>query len=204
MRRRFSTPIIAGALVALLGASALAATTSTEVKLTDEKADAQVGALDIVGVRFGRSPDGRLRGIVTMADAWETSALKAPDAGGTPGSVCLRLYTKADPASNVSDYLACATVAADGTTLRGELLTEKAGDLPQPAKGTVSVSRPTERSITLRFAQSAIAKPASVAFVAEATRPGCVRISCVDRAPEAPKAGTLKLAATKKSPATGR
>lgn len=188
MRCRALTLPLAGGLAVLLATAALGATSTggAEVKLTDAKADAHSGLLDIVGVRFGRGSDGRLRGIVTMADAWDSTALLATK-GGNPGSVCLRIYTKADPSAAAPDFLVCATVAADGSTLSGQVLTEKAGALPQPTSATVAVSRPTTRSITLRFSKTSIGNPATIHFVAEATRPNCPRVSCTDRAPDAPK-----------------
>jgi hypothetical protein len=237
-RLRRATPV-ALALVALLAAVAYGAV--RERRLVDAKKDAHSGVLDIAGVRFGVGEDGRLRAIVTMAGAWADGELLAAG-GGPPGSVCVRLYTKADPEAEAPDYLACATAepaAADtaqveappsgttttpaattttttpttttttGTTptattdvpppatLRGQLLTQAGGGLPKPVKGTVAVSRPTKRSITLRFSQSAIGRPATVRFVVEATRAGCPRISCTDRAPAAPRAALLRLHAAR-------
>jgi hypothetical protein len=195
MRRRALTLPLAGGLAALVAAAALgASSTAPEVKLTDAKADANSGVLDIVGVRFGRGSDGRLRAIVTMAGAWESKALLASK-GGNPGSVCLRIYATADPAAAPPDHLVCATVAADGTTLRGEVLTEKAGALPQPTGAKAAVSRPTARSVTLRFSRTSVEAPKGLRFVAEASRPDCPRLSCTDRAPDAPKAARYPAAA---------
>lgn len=198
------------ALAALV--AAVAAGAARERRLVDARKDANSGPLDIVGLRFGAGGDGRLRAVVTMAGAWENGELLAAG-GGPPGSVCLRLYTGADPAAGPPDYLACATARAAAAstaqattptattqaprpaTLRGELLVERPGELPAPTGAIVAVSRPSKRSITLRFSRSAIGRPASVRFVAEATRAGCPRTSCSDRLPNAPRTALLRLRA---------
>lgn len=198
--------------------AAVAVGAARERRLVDARKDANSGLLDIVGLRFGAGGDGRLRAVVTMAGAWENGELLAAG-GGPPGSVCLRLYTEADPGARPPDYLACATARAVAAstaqatttttapaptattqaprpaTLRGELLVERPGELPVPTGAIVAVSRPSKRSITLRFSRSAIGRPASVRFVAEATRAGCPRTSCSDRLPDSPRTALVRLRA---------
>ncbi len=201
--------VLALAALAGLTAAALAA----ERRLTDHRKDANSGVLDIAGVRFGTGPDGRLRAIVTMAGTWHNSDLLAGASGGPPGSICLRLWTKADPTAEPPDRLVCATAqatatagAAQATTtttttparapepgLRAEVLTESAGGSLVATKARATATRPTRRSVTLRFSQGAIGRPATVRFVVEATRAGCPRTSCTDRAPEAPRTALLRL-----------
>ena len=55
------------------------------------------------------------------------------------------------------------------------------------------MSRTSRRTVTLRFAQSAVGRPARIRFAGETTRPGCVRTSCIDTAPDAPRTATLVL-----------
>ncbi|HZO36879.1 MAG TPA: hypothetical protein VFB41_08385 [Solirubrobacteraceae bacterium] len=172
------------ALSAAICGTALAATPAGEAVIVDAKGDVP-GALDVAAVRFGLGEDQRLRAIVTMAAPWESKALLAGD-DRVPGSVCLRLYTKADPAAAAPDYLVCATVAADGASMRGEVLRERGHTLPKLI-GKATVTRPTQRSITIRFARSAIGSPKSLRFGVEATKPGCSSATCVDSVPDAPK-----------------
>ena len=93
------------------------------------------------------------------------------------------------PPDTTPDYLICTTANADGA-LRGSVLKQRANKLPERTGGA-DVSRPSARTVTLRFSQTAIGKPATLYAAAESTRPGCPRGSCIDLAPDAPK--TLKL-----------
>lgn len=205
-RLRLAAPAVL-VLLAVLAAAALGAV--RERSLKDPRKDANSGVLDIAGVRFGAGPDGRLRAVVTMTGRWSNSALLAGEAGGPPGSVCVRLWTKADASAAPPDHLACATAQAPATTpatgtttapapapeatLRGELLTEVEGREPRLSAHRVAVTRPTRRTITIRFSQSAIGKPNELRFVVEATRGGCPRTTCTDRAPRAGRSALLRL-----------
>jgi hypothetical protein len=55
------------------------------------------------------------------------------------------------------------------------------------------VGRTSDRTMTLRFSQTVIGRPATIRFMAEATKPECDRVSCVDTAPDAPKTATFKV-----------
>jgi hypothetical protein len=59
--------------------------------------------------------------------------------------------------------------------------------------GPAIVGRTSDRTMTLRFSQTVVGRPKTIAFIAEATKPGCARVSCVDTTPEAPKTATFKL-----------
>jgi hypothetical protein len=182
---RAGATVAAVGIGALIAAAAIAATPAGDVALTDAEGDVAANALDAVAARFGIGADGRLRAVVTMAAAWDSSALLA-SGGKAPGSICVRLYSKADPTAAAPERLACATVAADGKALRGELLREHAHALPTVI-GAATVTRPTQRSITIRFARSSIGAAKTVRFAVDVRRPGCVRSSCVDSVPDAPK-----------------
>ncbi len=133
-----------------------------------------------------------MRAVVTAAGEWTSKDLVARD-GGPPGSICLRLYTVTTKIeTTVPEHLVCVTADADGERLRGSVLKERPNDLPE-RMGTASISRSSKKSVTLKFSQTSIGKPATVRFAAEATRAGCVRTSCVDAAPTPPKVGTFKL-----------
>jgi hypothetical protein len=188
MRRRTAALAVAAALVAAGAVGASAATAPKPVKAADPKGDVKA-APDLTRVSLTRGSDGRLRASLTLATEWDGTALVA--ASGPPGSVCLKAWTTTAPPDTTPDSLVCVTADADGA-LRGSVLRERANKLPERVAGA-DVSRPSGRTVTLRFSQSAIGSPATLSFAAEATRPGCPRVSCIDTAPDAPKTLTLKL-----------
>ena len=154
------------------------------------------GALDIVRVAMSRGVDGRLRGEVTMEKGWSTADLRS--ATGPPGSICITLHTAREPGADPADWLVCATPPKEGAELRGRVLRDRANGLPRQV-ANATVTRPTARTVYLRFAQSAINRPESVRFAAEAvTRaPRCPQpLGCRDTAPDAPTTGKLALRST--------
>ena len=149
---------------------------------------------DLTRVQLGRAGDGRLRGALTLAAAWRTAdLLPAADAPppAPPGSVCLRLWTVSPSRGAPADFLACVTSDARGERLQGAVLREGEEGLERVAAATVK--RASERTVTLRFSQSSVGRPARIRFAGEATRPGCPRTSCIDTAPDAPRTATLVL-----------
>ena len=163
-----------------------AATAPDTQAVTDAKGDVR-SPLDLTRVAVSRATDGRLRASLTVAAAWSGSDLLSET--GPPGSLCLKAWTTVEPPDTTPDYLICTTANADGA-LRGSILKQRANKLPERTGGA-DVSRPSARTVTLRFSQTAIGKPATLYVAAESTRPGCPRGSCIDLAPDAPK--TLKL-----------
>ncbi|HEV7494735.1 hypothetical protein [Baekduia sp.] len=156
---------------------------------TDPKGDVR-SPLDLTRVALSRAADGRLRASLTVAAAWTGSDLQSNTTPPTPpGSLCLKAWTTTAPPDTTPDYLICTTANADGA-LRGSILKQRANKLPERTGGA-DVSRPSTRTVTLRFSQTAIGKPATLYVAAESTRPGCPRGSCIDLVPDAPK--TLKL-----------
>jgi hypothetical protein len=75
--------------------------------------------------------------------------------------------------------------------MAGTVMAERDGTLQRIAGATLA--RSSERTVVARFSQSAIGRPDSVRFAAEATPPGCPRLTCVDTAPNAPAVATLTL-----------
>jgi hypothetical protein len=138
-----------------------------------------------------RESDGRLRASVTMSAAWADSVLLA--SSGPPGAVCLRLWTTTEPPDQPPTFLVCATADRDGA-LRGSVLRERANQLPERV-ASAAASRPSTRSLILRFSQTSVGRPASIAVSAESSRAGCPRVSCIDTAPDAPAVGRLRLRA---------
>jgi hypothetical protein len=166
-----------------------AATAPDTQAATDAKGDVR-SPLDLTRVAVSRATDGRLRASLTVAAAWSGSDLLSKSVPPTPpGSLCLKAWTTTEPPDTTPDYLICTTANADGA-LRGSILKQRANKLPERTGGA-DVSRPSTRTVTLRFSQTAIGKPATLYVAAETTRPGCPRGSCIDLAPDAPK--TLKL-----------
>ncbi len=170
----------------LVSTIAPAATAPDTQAATDPKGDVR-SPLDLTRVAVSRAADGRLRASLTAAAAWTGSDLQS--ASGPPGSLCLKAWTTTAPPDTTPDYLICTTANADGA-LRGSILKQRANKLPERTGGA-DISRPSARTVTMRFSQTAIGKPATLFVAAETTRPGCPRGSCIDLAPDAP--ATLKL-----------
>jgi hypothetical protein len=192
MRSRTLALATAAALVATGAVGAFAATAPKPVKSADPKGDV-TSTLDLTRVSLTRGSDGRLRASVTLAAEWDGKALLAET--GPPGSVCLKTWTTTAPPDTTPGYLVCVTADAKGV-LRGSVLKERANKLPERV-AAADVSRPSGRTVTLRFSQSALGSPAKLFVAAESTPPSCTRVSCIDTAPDAPKAlaFTLKTAA---------
>jgi hypothetical protein len=189
MRRAMAVLVVLGVLAPI--ASAQIIPTFRKDSATDGR-----GALDIVRVAMSRGVDGRLRGEVTMEKAWTTNDLRT--SSGPSGSICLTLYTTREPGSDPADWLVCVTPEKEGEELRGRVLRDRANGHPRQVRA-VAVTRPTARTVYLRFAQSAIDRPASVRFAAEAvTRAArCPKpLGCRDTAPDAPMTGNLTLRST--------
>jgi hypothetical protein len=185
-------------LLVLAGALAAPAAARSPAFVKDSAIDGR-GVLDVVRVALGRGVEGRLRGEVTMEKAWTTADLRA--GAGPSGSICLQLYTARTAGAEPPDYLVCATPAAQGEELRGRVLRDRSNGLPRQV-AAATITRPTARTIYLRFAQSAIDLPATVHFAAEAiTRARrCPRpLGCRDTAPNAPGTGNLTLRGTSPS-----
>ena len=126
-----------------------------------------------------------------MTDIWTAEELRARD-GQPPGRICLRIFTKRSPDGEKPDYLVCATAAAEGDGLVGSVSREHEG-LPRRIAGA-SVTRPSERTVQLRFAQSAIGRPSQLRFAVEAVPAGCdPGESCLDLTPNKGRAALLRL-----------
>lgn len=171
---------LAGTAAALAAAAALA-TTSKTVTISDGKGDVK-GALDIQELSFKLAADGRLRATITVTQKIAPSKLLSET--GPPGSVCLKIWTDedADPTAVRSDRLVCIT-ASSRTELRATILDQSAPGLPK-SLGSVPVGlNKSRRSFVLRMSQSSLGRPQLIRFAVESTRPGCMRVSCIDDAP---------------------
>ena len=175
------------AVAALCVAATATAATLPRASAHDAAGDAP-GGIDLVRVALALGRDGRLRGELTAADPWTTASL------GTGGSVCVRLFTARDPESEPPDWLVCAT-AGDGDAFVGRVLRDRVNGPPK-AVATARVSRPSSRTIYLRFTRTAIRKPDTIRFSAEtiSTLSGCKPpLYCRDLAPDPPNVVTLHL-----------
>jgi hypothetical protein len=182
-------PAACCACVFVLVASARAADAPSPVVVKDPN-DAVQGAPDLTRLQLGLTSDGRLRAAVTLSVGWVARNLLASK--GPPGSVCLRLWTVSKPGAAPPDYLVCATSHQDGETMRGTIFRSAPGEQLRHV-AIATVGRTSDRTMTLRFSQSVVGRPATIRFAAEATKPGCARVSCVDTAPDAPKTATFRL-----------
>ena len=175
-------------LAVLAAAGAVGAQTAPETEaVRDPVGDAR--GPDIKRASLGRGSDGRLRATITLAAKLKPSDLLSKT--GPPGSICLRLWTASTPPDMPADYLVCAT-AQDEDTMRANVMREDDDGMPDRT-GAASVSLRVSRIFVLRFSQSAIQRPKTIRFAAEATRAGCPRTSCADVAPNAPETATFKL-----------
>jgi hypothetical protein len=175
--------------VLVLAASARAADAPSPTVVRDAR-DAVQAAPDITRVQLGLSSDRRLRVAVTLVVGWVARDLRAAE--GPPGSICVRLWTQTRPGTTAPDFLVCATSRQDGETMRGTVFQTRAGEGLRRVTSAI-VGRTSDRTVTLRFSQSAVGRPRTIRFAAEATRPGCTRVSCVDTAPDAPKTATFRV-----------
>lgn len=187
MRALATTVTLTAALVGF-NAAAIAAP-GDQVAINDPRGDVVGNGLDIVRGSLQRSADGRMRATVTLARAFDEDDLAATGDDTVPGGICLRLWSSGQaPSSAAPDHLVCMDAKAG--KLRGSVLRERAGDLPvRTARATVR--RSSSRTLVVRFAQTAIGRPARVRFGFESTRPGCPRTSCIDTAPNAPRSAVL-------------
>jgi hypothetical protein len=150
------------------------------------------GGLDLTRVQLGRSRDGRLRAALTLAAPWRMRDLPATQ--GPPGSLCLRMWTATKGEAAAPDRLLCITADSGAKHMRGSIFVDRRGTLVRVARATLA--RSSVRTVVARFSQSAIGRPTSVRFAAEATPPGCARLACIDTAPNAPAVATLPLRST--------
>jgi hypothetical protein len=185
--------VLAGAATGLAGtlaATAFAAPAIGPVAVRDVAGDARPGAPDLTRVQVGRAPDGHLRAALTLTAPLTAKDLLAAD--GPPGSVCLRLWTTGKPGEADADHLVCVTADHEGRHLRASVLDQGPDGLPRRV-AAAALARSSERTLVVRFSQTAVGRPDQVRFEGEATKPGCPRTSCVDTAPDAPATGLLVL-----------
>jgi hypothetical protein len=182
-------PAACCACLLLFAASARAADAPSPTVVKDPK-DAKPGAPDITRVQLGLASDRRIRAALTLSTGWVASNVLA--SSGPPGSLCVRLWTATTPGAAPPDYLVCATARADGETMRGSVFQTKPGEELTRVASAI-VGRTSDRTMTLRFSQTSVGRPARIRFAAEATKPGCARVSCVDTAPDAPKTATFRV-----------
>jgi hypothetical protein len=187
MARRLA--LAALAVVLLPAAPALAQVEAIEPTFQlDRKRDVR-GPLDIVRVAMSTRPDGSLRGELTMRRAWEAADV------GSGGSLCLKLYVKADPDAAPPEHLVCATPSAAGDALVGRVLRNRANGRPVTA-GEAVLARPTARTIHFGFDPASIRRPEELRFAGESIWRGrrCPRTTgCTDLAPDAPDAREFRL-----------
>lgn len=157
----------------------------------DKAGDVGKGGLDVARISVGRASDGRIRASITMAGPWSPRDLLSRS--GPPGTICLRAWLGGRrPSASQPDYLVCATVGADNDRLRGSVFHEREGRLPERV-AAATASKPSARTVVLRFGQTVIGRPKVLHFAVESSPGGCQRLSCRDTAPDAPKSARLVL-----------
>ena len=188
--------LLAGCLIAAIAATAPAGAqedgTLTRVTLNDR--DDVSGPLDLSRVALAVTADRELRAEITMYGDWDGTDLAARN--GAPASTCMKIWTKRDARDDPPDYLVCVTPARDEPAeLVGRVLRERANGLPRTVAPGV-VTRPNQRSVHIRFPQTAIGRPALLRFAGESVHRGsrCAPpLGCVDLAPSVNASGRLRL-----------
>lgn len=193
-RRRLAVAVPLALAATAAGALAVPALAAAPKPVVEKDAAGDVsGPLDLRQFVLARGTDGRLRVSLTLAGTWDGGDLLSDS--GPPGSLCLKLWTTVPANLDATpEYLVCVTADGDGD-LRGSILKERPNQLPART-GAATLTRPSQRTVTLRFSQTAIGRPATLEAQAETTRPGCTRGSCIDRSPEQGAALVLKLGKT--------
>ena len=176
----------------LLAAVAQAADAPASPTVVKDPADARPGAPDLTRAQLGLSSDRRIRVALTLSKGWVARDLIANS--GPPGSLCVRMWTETKPGAAPPDYLACITAREDAETTHGSVMKTIPNEAPQKVASAI-VGRTSDRTVTIRFSQTVVGKPKTIRFAAEATKPGCARVSCVDTAPDAPKTATFRVRA---------
>jgi hypothetical protein len=179
--RLLTVAAIAAAGCALAASGAFAAPSKTIV-VTDPREDVS-GPLDLRRASLQLASDGRLRAVLKFAGDVKPNTLLATS--GPPGSACLRIWTAydADPDATRPDRLVCVT-ARSKDELRAGVYEARGAELPMRLANASVKPSASSRSLVIRFAQSALARPRRIRFAAESTRPGCERASCIDIAPD--------------------
>jgi hypothetical protein len=160
----------------------------------DRKKDVR-GPLDIVRVAMSTREDGTLRGELTMRRRWQTADV------GTRGSLCLKLYVKAEPGAQAPEYLVCATPSKTADGLDGKVMRNRSNGLPRDL-GDAAIARPTRRTIFFSFDPALIRSPQKLRFAGETVWRGdkCPRAAgCADLAPDGPGARDFHLRSGKSS-----
>ena len=184
---------LAGAAAAALLAGAPAVAQSPTTVVATDRTDAREGTPDLKRVAASRLSGGGVRLALSLAEELTPAdLLTEADGAGPPGSICVRMWTTSTPRTTAPDLLACVTAQADAKTLRATVTKEVPGRLPSTV-GAATLTRPSDRSVALRLAPGLLGRATRLRFAAEATRPGCVRLSCVDLAPDLGAVKTLRL-----------
>jgi hypothetical protein len=188
--RRACRTLLTGCTALLALAAAAPAADAPSPTVVKDAKDAVAAAPDLTRAQLGLASDRRVRVALTLAVPWQPKDLLARE--GPPGSLCVRLWTVTKPGAAPPDFLVCATSRADGETMRGTVFKTQPGEVLAKV-GPAIVGRTSDRTMTLRFSQTLVGRPKTIDFIAEATKPGCTRVSCVDTAPEAPKTATFRV-----------
>ena len=125
-----------------------------------------------------------------MRRAWETASL------GDGGSICLKLYVRAEPDGQAPEHLVCVTPPAEGDALVGRVLRTRANGRPRTvADVVVSAPHDADRLPLVRPRRDPAARrgwssPASRCGTARAAR---APTGCADLAPDPPAAREFRL-----------
>lgn len=180
--------------LACLAALALCAGAAADT--IKDRADTKDGSLDLASARvsYNRSTDEVVAVVTTHEDFTpkDLVASKKP-----PGSICLNLWTRAEPGDGQPEYDACITAKPGARGLQASVA--RYGRAGSPHRlGPAEVDQPSPTRIELRLSPRRIGRPESVRYTVQGTTFGgdCPPVTgCEDFVPDRPKAGTLRLPA---------
>jgi len=190
MRRRI---VIAVAVVTAVvaGATTFASGATTSGVTVHDGNDTPV-LLDLQKVVLTPSKT-RVEAKISTYEAWGTPVLLG-DASSAPGSFCVLIWT-AKVTDGPASFDVCATVRAGGGSLTASVFAERSGGGTLRRVAGASVSRPSTRTISIRFDLADVGTPKSLRFAVEAAQQaGCPGPrGCVDRAPNGARKTRLTL-----------
>lgn len=149
----------------------------------DRTGDARQG-VDMVRASLVATEDRALRVTITLAQPFDPVDLEAEER--PPGAICVAVWTRRDASADPADFLVCARTVEG--RLVASVLRERSNGLPRRV-ASATVTQPSPRVVTVRFARAAIGDPGGLRFVAvtQVHGAGCrPPAGCSDRVPDAP------------------
>ena len=124
-----------------------------------------------------------------MRKAWTTADV------GADGTLCMKLYVKAEPDAQIPEYLVCATPPSEGDELVGPRAPQPCERAAAHAR-TARIERASRRTALPGLRPELIGTPARLRFAGESVWRGercSALLGCRDIAPDPPDARDFRL-----------